>query len=90
MNGDIQKHSPGAVVYNAAPEQSLAMGAVPEYVSVNGVTEGAEGLSPLAPSAALDNVTQTPYPLSQLKQMLSQQLEYYFSRYLFKYIYYCN
>lgn len=80
MNGDIQKLSSGAVVYSTTPESNPQMGAVPEYVPVNGVTEGAEGLSPVAPSAPLDNGTPTSFSISQLKQMLSQQLEYYFSR----------
>lgn len=80
MNGDIQKLSSGTVVYSTTPEPNVSMGAIPEYVPVNGVTEGAEGLSPVAPSAPRDNGTQQTYPLHQLKQMLSQQLEYYFSR----------
>lgn len=72
MNGDVGKLPSGAV-YPAAPETGAA---VPEYVAVNGVAEGAEGLSP---SAAADG-PHSSLPLSELKQMLSQQLEYYFSR----------
>lgn len=79
MNGDVGK-VPSGVVYNTTPETSSAMGSHPEYVAVNGVAEGAEGPSPLPPSAPQDNASQSAYPLPQLKQMLSQQLEYYFSR----------
>lgn len=82
MNGDVGKLPSGAV-YTTTPENSAQMGGLQqEYVAVNGVTEGAEGLSPGPPSAPPDNngAQQHAYPLSQLKQMLSQQLEYYFSR----------
>ncbi|CAG9855931.1 unnamed protein product [Phyllotreta striolata] len=78
MNGDVGK-VPSGVVYTTTPETSSAVGTHPEYVAVNGVAEGAEGPSPLPPSAPQDNTLQI-YPLPQLKQMLSQQLEYYFSR----------
>lgn len=79
MNGDVGK-LPSGVVYSTTPDSGVPMGAVPDYVAVNGVTEGAEGLSPVPPSAPPENGAQHTYPLTQLKQMLSQQLEYYFSR----------
>lgn len=79
MNGDVGKLPSGAV-YSATPEPSTAMGTHPDYVAVNGVAEGAEGPSTIPPSAPQDNASQSAYPLPQLKQMLSQQLEYYFSR----------
>lgn len=79
MNGDVGKLPSGAV-YTTTPDNGAQLGAQQEYVAVNGVTEGAEGLSPGPPSAPPDNGAQHAYPLSQLKQMLSQQLEYYFSR----------
>ncbi|KAJ8977888.1 hypothetical protein NQ317_010083 [Molorchus minor] len=79
MNGDLGKLPSGAV-FSTTPEQGAAIGTHPEYVAVNGVAEGAEGPSPVPPSAPQDNASQSAYPLPQLKQMLSQQLEYYFSR----------
>uniref|UniRef100_V5GQ78 La-related protein n=2 Tax=Anoplophora glabripennis TaxID=217634 RepID=V5GQ78_ANOGL len=79
MNGDVGKLPSGAV-YSATPEPGTAMGTHPDYVAVNGVAEGAEGPSTIPPSAPQDNASQSAYPLPQLKQMLSQQLEYYFSR----------
>lgn len=79
MNGDVGKLPSGAV-YSTTPEITSSMGTVPDYVAVNGVAEGAEGPSPGPPSAPPDNGAQPAYPLPQLKQMLSQQLEYYFSR----------
>uniref|UniRef100_A0A6P7GSW8 Uncharacterized protein LOC114346352 isoform X2 n=1 Tax=Diabrotica virgifera virgifera TaxID=50390 RepID=A0A6P7GSW8_DIAVI len=80
MNGDVGK-VPSGVVFSTAPESSSAMGTHPDYVAVNGVAEGAEGPSPLTPSAPQENASQSQsaYPLPQLKQMLAQQLEYYFS-----------
>lgn len=78
MNGDVGKLPSGAV-YSTTPDTGAPMAVVPDYcVAVNGVAEGAEGLSPMSPSAPQDPST---YSLPQLKQMLSQQLEYYFSRY---------
>ncbi|XP_072397103.1 uncharacterized protein Larp4B isoform X3 [Diabrotica undecimpunctata] len=79
MNGDVGK-VPSGVVFSTTPESSSAMGTHPDYVAVNGVAEGAEGPSPLTPSAPQENASQSAYPLPQLKQMLAQQLEYYFSR----------
>ncbi|XP_057666891.1 la-related protein Larp4B isoform X5 [Diorhabda carinulata] len=79
MNGDVGK-VPSGVVYGTTPEPTPVMGTHPEYITVNGVAEGADGLSPLPPSAPQENASQSAYPLPQLKQMLSQQLEYYFSR----------
>ncbi|KAG5881766.1 hypothetical protein JTB14_005529 [Gonioctena quinquepunctata] len=79
MNGDLGKLSSGAV-YSTTPESGTAMGTLPEYVAINGVAEGAEGPSSIPPSAPQDSASQSAYPLPQLKQMLSQQLEYYFSR----------
>lgn len=84
MNGDVGKLPSGAV-FGTTPETGASMGSLPEYaVAVNGVTEGAEGISPIPPSAPQDNASQSAYPLPKLKQMLSQQLEYYFSRCEFK------
>lgn len=78
MNGDVGKLPSGAV-YTTTPDTGAPMAALPDYcVAVNGVAEGAEGLSPMSPSAPQD---PSAYSLPQLKQMLSQQLEYYFSRY---------
>ncbi|XP_018323017.1 la-related protein CG11505 isoform X2 [Agrilus planipennis] len=79
MNGDVGKLPSGAV-YTANSEIAASTDSVPQYVTLNGVAEGAEGLSSTQPSAPSDNGTQTNLPLPQLKQMLSQQLEYYFSR----------
>lgn len=79
MNGDVGKLPSGAV-YSTTPETGTQVGAMPEFVAVNGVAEGAEGLSPVQSSAPPENASQTALPLPQLKQMLSQQLEYYFSR----------
>lgn len=78
MNGDVGKLPSGAV-FGTTPETGASMGSLPDYVAVNGVTEGAEGLSPI-PSAPQETASQSAYPLPKLKQMLSQQLEYYFSR----------
>nr|XP_022918051.1 la-related protein 4 isoform X1 [Onthophagus taurus] len=79
MNGDVGKMPSGAV-YTTAPEIGAPMLPVLDYAAVNGVVEGAEGPSPGPPSAPPDNGAPPAYPLPQLKQMLSQQLEYYFSR----------
>lgn len=78
MNGDVGKLPSGAV-YPTTPDAGAAMAAHPDYVAVNGVTEGTEGPSPVPPSVPHDAISSA-YPLPQLKQMLSQQLEYYFSR----------
>ncbi|XP_017774776.1 PREDICTED: uncharacterized protein LOC108561383 isoform X3 [Nicrophorus vespilloides] len=86
MNGDVGNLPTGAVFATAAPDSAGMQPVVQEFVPVNGVTEGAEGLSPVPPSAPADTGTlhqQQPasaFTLPQLKQMLSQQLEYYFSR----------
>lgn len=77
MNGDVGKLPSGAV-YTTTPETGASMGSS-EYVALNGVAEGAEGLNPVPPSAPQDNASSA-FSLPQLKQMLSQQLEYYFSR----------
>ncbi|XP_026462973.1 uncharacterized protein LOC113365673 isoform X2 [Ctenocephalides felis] len=84
MNGDIGK-LPSGVVYNTAPESlgpSLGSGVSGEYSAINGSPEGTEcflepsdGSSP--PASGTD---VTAMPIDQLKQMLSTQLEYYFSR----------
>lgn len=93
MNGDVGKLPAGAVYTTTAAVTDTAAGAPPpqhqmvattlppEYCMVNGgVAEGAaEGmLSPMSPSAQQQD--PAAYSLPQLKQMLSQQLEYYFSR----------
>lgn len=79
MNGDVGKLPSGAV-YSTTPDFGIPIANQPEYVAVNGVTEGAEGPNPNTPSAPQENASQSAYPLPELKQMLSQQLEYYFSR----------
>lgn len=76
MNGDVGKLPSGAV-FSTTPDSTGIVAATSEYL-VNGVAEGAEGQSPVPPSAPADS--GPAYPLPQLKQMLSQQLEYYFSR----------
>ncbi|XP_074033044.1 uncharacterized protein isoform X2 [Leptinotarsa decemlineata] len=77
MNGDHEIVSPG-VVDSATP--GAAMDTHPECSAINGVAEGAEGTSSIPPSAPQDAASQSAYSLLELKQMLSQQLEYYFSR----------
>lgn len=79
MNGDVGKLPSGAV-YSTTPDFSIPLPNQSEYVAVNGVTEGAEGSSSNTPSAPQENASQSAFPLPELKQMLSQQLEYYFSR----------
>lgn len=82
MNGDIGKLSSGTVP--TVPELGAAIGSATDYSSLNGTTEGAEGF--MSPLGGLSPVpSQLPQdsaniPLEQLKQMLSSQLEYYFSR----------
>lgn len=83
MNGDVGKLPSGAVVNNSYSEAGTSIGTMSEYVPINGVTQGAEGSSLAPPSAPQDAATNSVYSLPQLKQMLSQQLEYYFSRYQF-------
>lgn len=78
MNGDVGKLPSGAV-YSATPD-FISIPNQPEYASVNGVTEGAEGSNTNTPSAPPENSSQSAYALPDLRQMLSQQLEYYFSR----------
>ncbi|XP_031346880.1 la-related protein 4 isoform X3 [Photinus pyralis] len=83
MNGDVGKLPSGAV-YTTTPDCTAAQlggSTMPEFVAVNGVAEGAEALSPVPVSVPQENLPQNPaLSLPQLKQMLSQQLEYYFSR----------
>lgn len=79
MNGDVGKLPSGAV-YSTTPDYSISIANQSDYVSLNGVTEGAEGPNPITPSAPQENASHSAYPLPELKQMLSQQLEYYFSR----------
>lgn len=79
MNGDVGKLPSGAV-YSTTPDAGAQAGAMSDYVTLNGVAEGAEALSPIPASAPPDTASQSVVPLPQLKQMLSQQLEYYFSR----------
>lgn len=83
MNGDIGKLPSGAV-YATTPESGAPVGPTTDYSTLNGAAEGAEGfisplggLSPVPSTAPPDSST---IPLEQLKQMLSSQLEYYFSR----------
>lgn len=83
MNGDIGKLPSGAV-YSTTPDAGAPVGAATDYSTLNGAAEGAEGfVSPIdgispVPSAAPPD--SSSIPLEQLKQMLSSQLEYYFSR----------
>lgn len=83
MNGDIGKLPSGAV-FTTTPESGAPVGATTDYSTLNGTTEGAEGfmsplggLSPVPSSVPPDS---SSIPIEQLKQMLSSQLEYYFSR----------
>ncbi|GLV42787.1 La-related protein 4B [Carabus blaptoides fortunei] len=83
MNGDIGKLPSGAV-YATTPESGAPVGPTTDYSTLNGAAEGAEGfvsplggLSPVPSTAPPDS---SIIPLEQLKQMLSSQLEYYFSR----------
>lgn len=84
MNGDIGKLPSGAV-FATTPEPGAPIGPATDYSTLNGATEGAEGfvspldgISPVPSTAPSESST---IPLEQLKQMLSSQLEYYFSRY---------
>lgn len=87
MNGDVGKVPSGAV-FTASPEPHPPT-PTPEFTLLNGGSEvesgSGGGLEPLtesgagpAPEPSAD--PQPPIPLDQLKQMLSSQLEYYFSR----------
>ncbi|XP_063239658.1 la-related protein 4-like isoform X2 [Bacillus rossius redtenbacheri] len=81
MNGDVGKLTPGAV-YAATPD-SLAS---TDYSLLNGVAEPLEPYTDVGslpggmPSDPQTPGTDSGIPLDQLKQMLSSQLEYYFSR----------
>ncbi|KAJ8866017.1 hypothetical protein PR048_033541 [Dryococelus australis] len=81
MNGDVGKLTPGAV-YAATPD-SLAS---TDYSLLNGVTEPLEPYTDAGslpggmPTDPHTPGTDSGIPLDQLKQMLSSQLEYYFSR----------
>ncbi|CAH1155731.1 unnamed protein product [Phaedon cochleariae] len=81
MNGDVGKPSSGAA-YVAAADPMAAPAAHLYAAAVNGMGEGTEGRhASMVPSLDAAASSQQPaYPLPQLKQMLSQQLEYYFSR----------
>lgn len=83
MNGDIGKLPSGAV-FATTPEPGAPIGPATDYSTLNGAAEGAEGfvspldgISPVPSTAPSESST---IPLEQLKQMLSSQLEYYFSR----------
>lgn len=94
MNGDIAKIASGTVP--AVPDLHTAVGTATDYATLNGTTENINtaqdtgfmspmgGLSPVPqqqpPSHPQEQSPQANIPLEQLKQMLSSQLEYYFSR----------
>ncbi|XP_014262241.1 la-related protein 4 isoform X3 [Cimex lectularius] len=87
MNGDVGKVPPGAV-FAATPDQH-APSPTTDFSLLNGVTEqldsysdgGALPVGQAPPEPVVDSNHQTtPMPIEQLKQMLSSQLEYYFSR----------
>nr|CAD7424692.1 unnamed protein product [Timema monikensis] len=86
MNGDIGKLPSGAV-YSATPDSlPAAASAVTDYSSLNGIADPLESYNELSPppgGVPPDPASAGPdsgIPLDQLKQMLSSQLEYYFSR----------
>nr|CAD7202266.1 unnamed protein product [Timema douglasi] len=86
MNGDIGKLPSGAV-YSATPDSlPTAASAVTDYSSLNGIADPLESYNELSPppgGVPPDPASAGPdsgIPLDQLKQMLSSQLEYYFSR----------
>ncbi|XP_067003410.1 la-related protein 4 isoform X8 [Anabrus simplex] len=85
MNGDIGKLPSGAVYPTTPDSLATAASTSSDYSSLNGLTESLEtyvqassppGGSLADPSPGSD----AGIPLDQLKQMLSSQLEYYFSR----------
>ncbi|KAK2588881.1 hypothetical protein KPH14_001745 [Odynerus spinipes] len=90
MNGDIGKLPPGAV-YPATPE---TLGPVTVAVESNasnieyGIMNGTQSGNELTidagdvstPPTTMADMSASGIPLDQLKQMLSSQLEYYFSR----------
>jgi len=88
MNGDIGKIPSGAV-YTVSPEpQASPSSGLNDFSTINGVVDPQEG-SCDAPTPSGGSVPETSpapdsgtpgLPLDQLKQMLSSQLEYYFSR----------
>ncbi|KAF6201477.1 hypothetical protein GE061_003868 [Apolygus lucorum] len=88
MNGDVAKVPPGAV-FTATPEPH-APSPTTDFNLLNGVTDpldnysdgGALPVGGQAPpeQAAPETNTASPIAIDQLKQMLSSQLEYYFSR----------
>ncbi|XP_069700264.1 la-related protein 4 isoform X2 [Periplaneta americana] len=86
MNGDIGKLPSGAV-YPATPDPlATAASTSTDYSSLNGVADSletyAQASTPPGGSPADPNPPGPDggIPLDQLKQMLSSQLEYYFSR----------
>ncbi|XP_014294676.1 la-related protein Larp4B isoform X2 [Halyomorpha halys] len=85
MNGDVGKVPSGAV-FTASPEPHPPT-PTPEFSLLNGASEveGSQGLEAFSEGGAGPAAEQPPdplppIPLDQLKQMLSSQLEYYFSR----------
>ncbi|KAK9886833.1 hypothetical protein WA026_018482 [Henosepilachna vigintioctopunctata] len=78
MNGDIG-NVPSGAEYIATPESTGVMDSAPEFIAVNGVAEGAEGLAPMPPSASQDT-PQPSYTVPELKRMVGDQMDYYFSR----------
>lgn len=82
MNGEIGQNFSGTAM--SVPEIQPEIGTNNDIASLNGTEEMPEGfmsptsgLSPIPIN--LNNDTQS-IPIEQLKQMLSSQLEYYFSR----------
>ncbi|BES98276.1 Hypothetical protein NTJ_11091 [Nesidiocoris tenuis] len=88
MNGDVAKVPSGAV-YSATPEPH-ASSPTTDFNLLNGVAEPLDSYSdggalPLGGQAPPETVVPdanqpSPIAIDQLKQMLSSQLEYYFSR----------
>ncbi|XP_072154181.1 uncharacterized protein [Bemisia tabaci] len=88
MNGDIAKVPSGAV-YPATPDPlTVTQPSAPNYSALNGVVESTESVSETRAAhgaqpgggAEPSPSSESGLPLDQLKQMLSSQLEYYFSR----------
>lgn len=86
MNGDIGKLPSGAVYPTTPDPLATAASTSSDYSSLNGITDSLEtyaqtsippGGSPTDPNPSGPG---GGIPLDQLKQMLSSQLEYYFSR----------
>ncbi|PNF17764.1 hypothetical protein B7P43_G06883 [Cryptotermes secundus] len=86
MNGDIGKLPSGAV-YPATPDPlATAASTSTDYSTLNGITDSLETYAQTSTPPGGSPTDPNPsgpgggIPLDQLKQMLSSQLEYYFSR----------